>query len=69
MGICEMGLTDRYKIALYPGSRTADGVGGDHIILAPPYNITEVDVEFIVETVSRLIEDFFVSSEQVIRPK
>lgn len=69
MGICEMGLTDKYSIAIYPGSGTANGVEGDHIIIAPPYNVTQADVEFIVETVSRLIEDFFDSSEQISRPK
>ena len=69
MGICEMGLSHKYNIAVYPGSGTAEGVKGDHIIIAPPYNITQADVVFIVETVSKLIEDFFVSSEQVTRPE
>lgn len=57
--INELGLTDRYQIVVYPGSGTADGVNGDHIILAPPYTVTAEDVEYIAQTVSRLIEDFF----------
>lgn len=57
--IGELALTDRYSIVIYPGSGTADGVNGDHIILAPPYTVTADDVEYIVHTVSRLIDDFF----------
>lgn len=57
--IGELGLTERYSIVVYPGSGTADGVNGDHIILAPPYNVTAGDVEYIVQTVSGLIDDFF----------
>lgn len=57
--IGELGLTDGYSILVYPGSGTADGANGDHIIIAPPYTVTAGDVDHIVETVSRLIEDFF----------
>lgn len=59
MEINELGLTDGYSIVVYPGSGTVDGVQGDHIILAPPYNVAANDIEYIVQTVSRLIEDFF----------
>lgn len=59
IGINELGLTDGYSIVVYPGSGTADGVQGDHIILAPPYNVAADDIEYIVQTVSKLIEDFF----------
>lgn len=57
--INELGLTERYSIVVYPGSGTVDGVNGDHIIIAPPYTVTAEDVEYIVQTVSSLIEDFF----------
>lgn len=59
MKINELGLNDPYAIVVYPGGGTVDGVAGDHIILAPPYNVTASDVEYIVQTVSKLIEDFF----------
>lgn len=55
----DLGLTEGYSIVVYPGSGTADGIAGDHIIIAPPYNVTADDVEHIVNTVVRLIEDFF----------
>ncbi|KAL7908375.1 pyridoxal phosphate-dependent transferase [Trichoderma velutinum] len=35
-------------LAVYPGSGTADGVNGDHVILAPPLTITEEEAEEIV---------------------
>lgn len=59
MGINALGLTPPYSIVVYPGSGTANGVSGDHIIIAPAYNVTAEDIEYIVRTVSRLIEDFF----------
>ncbi|KAI0392126.1 exocyst complex protein exo70 [Xylariaceae sp. FL0594] len=52
--ISQLGLTLPYSISVYPGSGTADGVNGDHIIISPPYNITEADVELIATTVQRL---------------
>lgn len=58
-GIAEMGLTEPYCIAVYPGSGTADGINGDHIIIAPPYNISPADVETIATTVQRLVVDYF----------
>lgn len=57
--INELGLTDRYSVLVYPGSGTVDGISGDHIILAPSYTVSVEDIEYIVRTVSRLIEDFF----------
>jgi adenosylmethionine-8-amino-7-oxononanoate aminotransferase len=59
MEISEMGLTERYGIAVYPGNGTVDGSVGDHIIISPAFNVTETDIEFIAKTVKRLISDFF----------
>ena len=59
MKISELALTERYSMMIYPGAGTADGVDGDHIILAPPYTVTAEDVEHIVQTISRLIADYF----------
>ncbi|ROW09693.1 hypothetical protein VMCG_02210 [Cytospora schulzeri] len=59
MEISELALTDRYSMMVYPGAGTADGVNGDHIILAPPYTVTAEEVEHIVQTVSRVIVDYF----------
>ena len=59
MKISELSLTTGYAMTVYPGAGTYDGIQGDHIIIAPAYVITKADVEHIVDTVSRLIEDFF----------
>jgi len=59
MEISELGLDEKYSVAVYPGSGTVDGVHGDHIILSPPYNITQGDIEYMVDSVGRLIEDYF----------
>jgi adenosylmethionine-8-amino-7-oxononanoate aminotransferase len=53
------GLKDGYNIYAYPGSGTVDGTRGDHILIAPAYNITDGDVDFIAERVSKVIVDFF----------
>lgn len=59
MEVSELALTNRYSMMVYPGAGTADGVNGDHIIIAPPYTVTAEDVEHIVQTVSRVIADYF----------
>jgi hypothetical protein len=53
------GLTKLHRIWVYPGSGCADGNSGDHLIIAPVYNITDDEVELIVTRVSKLVEDFF----------
>ncbi|OAG24162.1 PLP-dependent transferase [Alternaria alternata] len=61
------GLKDGYNVYMYPGSGTVDGNRGDHVIIAPAYNITDTDVEFIVDRVSKTVFDFF--EELSIAPK
>ncbi|KAH7128345.1 adenosylmethionine-8-amino-7-oxononanoate aminotransferase-like protein [Dendryphion nanum] len=48
-----------YNIHIYPGAGTADGISGDHQLLAPPFTINENDVDLIVDRVTRVINDFF----------
>jgi adenosylmethionine-8-amino-7-oxononanoate aminotransferase len=48
-----------FNISIYPGSGTADGVKGDHILLAPAYNVTSEEVHLIVEITAAVIENFF----------
>ncbi len=38
-------------VAIYPGAATVDGVRGDHVLIAPPYTITELELEKIVQVV------------------
>jgi adenosylmethionine-8-amino-7-oxononanoate aminotransferase len=46
-------------IHIYPGSGTADGKNGDHILLAPAFNINDQELDFIVERVTKVIVDYF----------
>jgi len=48
-----------FNISIYPGSGTADGVMGDHVLLAPAYNITSGEVRLIVDTVATVVGAFF----------
>ncbi|CAK7269232.1 hypothetical protein SEPCBS57363_003497 [Sporothrix epigloea] len=60
MEIVDLGLKGAdYSVALYPGNGTADGVSGDHIILAPMFNASRDEIETIVDRVARLVEDYF----------
>ena len=36
-------------LLIYPGGGTIDGRNGDHILLAPPYNVTDEELEMIVD--------------------
>ncbi|KIW05689.1 uncharacterized protein PV09_03551 [Verruconis gallopava] len=49
-------LDKEFAISLLPASGTADGKNGDHIVIAPAYNITRADVENIVDRTARVIE-------------
>jgi adenosylmethionine-8-amino-7-oxononanoate aminotransferase len=40
----------------YPSSGTADGVNGDHVLLAPPFTIDESHVDEIVEKLRAALE-------------
>jgi adenosylmethionine-8-amino-7-oxononanoate aminotransferase len=59
MAICERGLSSEYGISVYPGSGSADGIRGDHVIISPAFIVREDEIEWIVETVGRLVDDFF----------
>ena len=43
----------------YPGTGTADGARGDHIMLAPPFNITSAHVEEIVDKLATTLDAVF----------
>ncbi|CAF3600520.1 unnamed protein product [Rotaria sp. Silwood1] len=45
------------SVALYPCSKgTFDGISGDHIIIAPPYTITEQELVFLVDSLKASID-------------
>ncbi|SEO33076.1 hypothetical protein SAMN04490248_1042 [Salinihabitans flavidus] len=47
----------RHGLLVYPGRGTVDGWRGDHVLLAPPYNITEADVAEIVDRLGRAVDE------------
>jgi adenosylmethionine-8-amino-7-oxononanoate aminotransferase len=59
MDICERGVDEEYGINVYPGTGSADGIRGDHIIISPAYNVRRDEIAWIAETVARLVDDFF----------
>src|SRR3954447_13368594 len=42
-------------LLVYPGGGTVDGRCGDHILLAPPYNVTDGELEMIVDRLAETI--------------
>lgn len=52
-------MQEPFNMSIYPGTGTVDGKNGDHVILAPAYNITKEDVEEIVDITAKLITTFF----------
>lgn len=54
-----VGMRAPFNISLYPGTGTADGIKGDHILIAPPYNIKADEVRMIMETTTAVIKSFF----------
>lgn len=58
-GIQMLALKEPYNISVYPCNGVADGVDGDVVIIAPPYNITREEVQELVAKVTRVVEAFF----------
>ncbi|KAL5344934.1 hypothetical protein ACLOAV_009887 [Pseudogymnoascus australis] len=56
--ISEMALKD-FKITLYPGQGTENGVDGDHVLVAPAYIITGDAVDYIVHQLVLTVDTFF----------
>jgi adenosylmethionine-8-amino-7-oxononanoate aminotransferase len=52
-------LSKKWSMSFYPSQGTANGYSGDHVIIAPAYNITSADVELIVNTIEGVIKDVF----------
>ncbi|MGY3572153.1 aspartate aminotransferase family protein [Vibrio paucivorans] len=46
-------------LMVYPMGGTIDGKQGDHILLAPPYIITEAEIEILVDKLSLTLEQVF----------
>ncbi|KAF2749444.1 PLP-dependent transferase, partial [Sporormia fimetaria CBS 119925] len=48
-----------YQVRVYHSTGCADGNHGDAIMLAPPYIITEEEVQWIVQRITSVVNDFF----------
>ena len=55
-----------FAVIIYPGSKgTADGIKGDHVLIAPPYTITEEELVFLVDTLKVSITTVFESMKEL----
>lgn len=43
-------------LLIYPGGGTIDGRLGDHILLAPPYNVSPEEVDLIIDLLSKTLD-------------
>ncbi|HEY7006384.1 MAG TPA: aspartate aminotransferase family protein, partial [Sphingomicrobium sp.] len=43
-------------LLIYPGGGTADGRSGDHILLAPPYNVSDDQLSMIVDLLAETLD-------------
>lgn len=57
--ISDLALSPSFNMTVYPGTGTADGTSGDHIIIAPSYLVKEEDIDHIVRVVSTVIRLVF----------
>ncbi|CAL3964836.1 unnamed protein product [Diplocarpon coronariae] len=48
-----------FNMTTYPGAGTSDGISGDHVILAPAYNITEEDAEYTARVICDVVQEVF----------
>jgi len=48
-----------FNMTMYSGTGTADGVAGDHIILAPTYTVTKDDIERIARVTADVVNQVF----------
>ena len=44
-------------VPFYPGAGTVDGSNGDHVLLAPPYTVSDDEIKIIVNAVRRAYEE------------
>jgi adenosylmethionine-8-amino-7-oxononanoate aminotransferase len=55
-------------VAVYPGAGTVDGLRGDHILIAPPYTVSDEELVIAVSTLRRAYEKVVAEVEKVEQP-
>jgi adenosylmethionine-8-amino-7-oxononanoate aminotransferase len=58
-GVHDLGMQEPHNISLYPGTGTADGKRGDHILVAPPYNSTDDEIDLVGTRTADVIDQYF----------
>ncbi|KAL4900371.1 hypothetical protein BDW74DRAFT_188352 [Aspergillus multicolor] len=58
--IQETGLKPEFGISLYGSAGTVDGIRGDHVIISPAYNTTKEEIDIIVDTIVKVLDEVFV---------
>lgn len=58
-GVHQLSISHPHNMTIYPGTGTADGVSGDHVILSPAYIVTKDDIEHIAQVTSNVVHEFF----------
>ncbi|MEL6211261.1 MAG: aspartate aminotransferase family protein, partial [Pseudomonadota bacterium] len=46
-------------LMIYPNGGCADGVNGDHMLIAPPFNVTGDEIDMIVDRVGQTVDRVF----------
>jgi adenosylmethionine-8-amino-7-oxononanoate aminotransferase len=57
--VLETAISAPFNMTMYPGTGCADGIRGDHVILAPAYNVTKEDIEHVARVVSDVVHLVF----------
>jgi len=57
--IHDLAISPAFNMTVYPGTGSVDGKSGDHVILAPSYIITREEIDYIVSTVTTVVEQVF----------
>ncbi|KAF7589237.1 hypothetical protein BBP40_004580 [Aspergillus hancockii] len=63
----ETGLDPAYGISLYAAAGCVDGTRGDHVLLAPPYNVTRDEIDIVVDTTARVLDHVFMKVVKVVK--
>jgi adenosylmethionine-8-amino-7-oxononanoate aminotransferase len=62
--IQEKGLQPEYSVSLYGCPGTVDGIKGDHLILAPAYIVSKAEIDIIVDTLEKVLEEVFATLQK-----
>ena len=44
---------------MYPGTGCADGILGDHVLIAPAYNVTREEIDLLMRVLKETVDEVF----------